>query len=143
MTTSNSFCWSHRRIPIQGVKVSWGWMQRCVGLCTYKSKTSCYHELVATSSSSCFFEMCPESFCVVAIHVTSLWLGQAYYWWIQIQIATIQEVWRQQMGWLGWRHIYVFIWELVMFAKSVRELHLHFEFNHLLCFLMYQLCCRV
>jgi hypothetical protein len=29
------------------------------------------------------------------------------------------------------------------FAKSVKELHLHFEFNHLLCFLMYQLCCRV
>jgi hypothetical protein len=29
------------------------------------------------------------------------------------------------------------------FAKSVRELHLHFEFNHLLNFLMYQLCCKV
>ncbi len=28
-------------------------------------------------------------------------------------------------------------------TKSIREVHLHFEFNHLLWFLVYQLCCRV
>jgi len=44
----------------------------------------------------------------------SLWLGQGYYWWIQIQIVVKQEVWKWQMGQLGWGHIYVFIWELVI-----------------------------
>jgi len=89
-------------------------MQKCVNLYTYKNRTCGYHELTTTSSSSCFLKHVPMFFYVVAIHVMSLWLGEGYYWWIQIQIATIHEVWRQQMEWLGWGHIYVFIWELVI-----------------------------
>ncbi len=51
-----SFYWFHERIPIQGVRVTWGWTQRCVSLYTYKNKTGYYHELVATPHPPTFLK---------------------------------------------------------------------------------------
>lgn len=46
--------------------------------------------------------------------------------------------------WYAWvEEIFMFSYGSRSFAKSIKELHLHFEFNHLLCFLMYQLYCEV